>query len=104
MMKTYNFFYLEETPLNPGKYTIRLDFSLLPIWTTSSYNVLMARVMGLPWSEFLRYCRDVVGADVWGKGQLYPVPYFANTPETRKLVITLNERLSEIVRRMDECT
>lgn len=99
-MRTYNFFYLEESPLNPGKYTVRLDFSLLPIWSTSSYNVLMARVMGLDWAEFLRYCRDVAGADVWGKGHLYPVPYFSNTPEARQLVMTLNTRLSEIVGRM----
>ena len=102
-MKVYNYFYLEESPLSPGKYTIRLDFSLLPIYTTSSYNVLMARVMGLSWAEFLRYCRDEVGADVWGRGCLYPVPYFANTPEVRKLVITLNTRLSEIIGRMDKC-
>lgn len=103
-MKIYDYFYLEESPLNPGKYTIRLDFSLLPIWTSSSYNVLMARVMGLSWTEFLRYCRDEIGADVWGKGNLYPVPYFNNTPEVRILVITLNTRLSEIIERMSECT
>ena len=97
-MTSIKFYYLDESPVNPGKYVIRLDLDKLPpeLMTSGSYNVLMARLLGLEWAQFLRFCRDMVGAEIYGKNHLYPVPYFNNDLKARKLVIALNSRLNAI--------
>lgn len=89
------FFYLEESPVYKNKYCIRLNHSLFlfPNGTSGSYGVIMARVMGLSFPDFLRYCRDRLGAELIGKGSIYVMPYFDNTPEVKQLVKLMNARL-----------
>ena len=93
------FYTLDTSPLYKNKYVIRfdLDMKYFPNGTTGSYNVFMARLMGLSYAEFLRYCRDKLGAELIGKGNRYVIPYFNNTEEVQLLVKLLNARMNYIV-------
>ena len=70
--------YYEETPYNKGKYIISLHHEQFPFAdeTSGSYNVFLARLAGLSYTDFLRMCRDEFGAEIIGKDKLYPVAYF----------------------------
>lgn len=92
------YFKLEESPYRPGKYTISIDFDKLPPMNTSgSYNILFARLMGLSYAQYLRFCRDIVGAELTGKGHVYPVAYFSKTMNTVAFVRLLNSRMNLIM-------
>lgn len=93
------FFFLDDSPLYKNKYVIRfnIDMKYFPHGTTGSYNVFMARLLNLSYAEFLRYCRDVLGAEIIGKGNRYVVAYFDDTPEVQLLVKLLNVRMNYIV-------
>ena len=97
---TKRYFTLEESPYQPGKYTIRLDFTTIPsnISTTGSFNLLPARLLRLSYADYLRYCRDVYGAEVIGKNNYYPVAYFKNDTKTKQLVTMLNERMAFVAK------
>ena len=57
------YFTLEESPYKPGKYTLRINFDKLPeMRTTGSFNLLPARLLNLSYAQYLRFCRDIVGA------------------------------------------
>lgn len=89
MIKT-QYFTLEESSI-PNKYLIKFnahDFD--SVTTKGSYNVLMARFLGLSYAQFLRLCRDVCGAEIYGKNTKYPLPYFTRNVETTKLLRMLN--------------
>lgn len=87
MRKTY--FYLEE--VQDGKYMIRLNHDkFFCFYTEGSYNVLPARIMNMSYATYLRYCRDVLGAEVYGKEHRYPIAYFRNDPLTRQFIKLLN--------------
>lgn len=93
-----NYFKVEESPYNPGKYIIRLIHENLPLGIVrGSCNVLAARVCGLDWIDYLRMCRDVYGAEIIGKNELYPVAYFSNPKKANELVLQLNQRVSTIL-------
>lgn len=95
MSKRY--FYIEESPYHPGKYIIKIDFTALPsMRTTGSYNLLPARLLGLSYAEYLRYCRDIYKAEIIGKNNMYPVAYFKDNVATGDLVRTLNSRMAAI--------
>lgn len=70
--------YYEESPYNKGKYIISLHHEQFPFadGTSGSYNVFLARLAGLSYTDFLRMCRDEFGAEIIGKDKLYPVAYF----------------------------
>lgn len=91
-MKEY--FILEETPYNINNYVLKPNYELFQIKYIGkgSYNVLPARVCELSYPQFLRMCRDCYGANIVGKGQLYPTPYFSkkNLSLTNKLITYLN--------------
>ena len=79
------------------KYIIVPVMDNLPLEHTSgSFNLLLARLMGLDYANYLRMCRDMCGATIIGKGQKYPVAYFGGSPQamivTRQLVKLLNGR------------
>lgn len=57
-----------------------------------SFNIFPARLLGLSFSEYLRFCRDILGAKVIGKNRIYPVPYFRSTPEVQQFLKLLNKR------------
>ena len=43
---------------------------------SGSYNILMARLMGLRFADYLRFVRDSMGAEIRGKGSIYCYPVF----------------------------
>ena len=86
-------FYLEESVYNPGWYLIRVDVTQLPFTTiVGSLNVLPARLMMLSYANYLRFCRDVLNADIRGKNLFYPVAYFKRSNELMIFIKLLNAR------------
>lgn len=86
-------FYLDESPHNPGKYMIRVNVDLIPFTTTiGSLNILPARLMNLSYAQYLRFCRDIVGGEIHGKGNFYPVAYFQRNALSDQFVKLLNAR------------
>lgn len=93
------YFYLDESPIYKNKLVIRMEHegNLFPNGTSGSYNVFPARLMSLSYADYLRYCRDRLGAELIGKNTRYVVPYFDLTNEARMLVRLLNTRMNYIV-------
>ena len=105
-MRVRQYYHLEESVSNPGKYLIHLNFdepTLPRMFTAGSYNLLMARLFNMPYSEFLRFCRDCYGADIQGRKCMYPLPVFENNAKTMELVKMLNERLTIVVEERKKC-
>ena len=100
---TRKFFYLEEAPYYANKYMIQMNHELFGFQngTRGSYRVLPARLVNLSYAQFLRYCRDVLGAELVGKNQKYVLPYFEKTNEVRMFIKLLNARM-EYVKREQE--
>jgi hypothetical protein len=48
--------------------------------------------MGLTYAEYLRMCRDIYGAEIVGKGSMYPYPIFKPSSLVEELIKKLNER------------
>ena len=98
-MITPQYFYLEESPYYPHRYTLRLNYELCDITkgTRGSTSVLPARLLHLTYAHFLRYCRDVLNAELIGKNGLYVVPYFKGDIKSRSFVRLLNARLHYIM-------
>lgn len=97
-MKKVKCFQREESASYPGKYLIKPiheNFCLGP--TEGSYNVICARVMGLTYAQYLRMCRDCFGAEIVGKGHLYPLAYFKMSNQLLDLVDNLNARANLIL-------
>ena len=91
MSKKY--FSLESNPYQTGYYTIRPNHEELKLENTKgSYNIFCARLLGLSYAEYLRFCRDVVGANLVGKGSIYVVPYFKKNAITNQFLRLLNAR------------
>ena len=68
-------FYLDESPHNPGYFLIRTNVGTIPFTTmVGSLNVLPARLLNLGYADYLRFCRDILGAELKGKNHLYPEP------------------------------
>ena len=63
--------------------------------------VLLARISGLSYPNFLRMCRDVGGAELIGKNGLYPVPYFKFSEGLLAITKWLNKRAEFLVYRHD---
>lgn len=60
-----------------------------------SYNVMGARILGLPYPEYLRFCRDKYRATLRGKvGYSYPV--FKQKKDAENLSKLLNSQYNEI--------
>lgn len=94
------FFYIDESPVYKEKFLIRLnhDFfkKFFPNGTSGSYNILTARVAGLSYARYLRYCRDVLGAEIIGKGHKYPIVFFDRSNDLTSFVKMLNKNMEYI--------
>lgn len=93
------FFYLDESPVFKGKYLIRLNHEkfLFPTGTSGSYNVFVCRVLNLSYVKYLRFARDILGAELVGKNNKYVIPYFENDKNTREFVKLLNKRMEYVM-------
>ena len=88
----------EESVSYPGKYIIRVDLDKFHLnYTEGSYNVICARLMGLTYAQYLRMCRDCFGAEIIGKGSMYPVAYFKFSKKLIDLVESLNARANLVL-------
>ena len=97
-MKKEKIFYREESASHPGKYLIRVDHEKFHLeHTDGSFNVIGARLMGLTYPNYLRMCRDCFGAEIIGKGSIYPVAYFNLSQGLMDLIENLNARANLIL-------
>ncbi len=91
-------FTYEESPYHPGFYKICIkhdNFYLAK--TDGSYNVIMARLMNLKYADYLRFCRDILGATLIGKGTKYVVPYFKKGENLFAFIKLLNARANFVI-------
>lgn len=95
----YKYFYSDISPIH-NKWMVRLhhDNVLFPRGTMGSYNVLCARVINLPYYDYLRLCRDQYNATLVGKNSGYVVPYYDIKEDCDKMVKELNRRMEYIMR------
>jgi len=97
-MKKIKVFFREESVSYPGKYIIRVDLDKFHLdYTEGSYNVICARLMGLTYAQYLRMCRDCFGAEIIGKGSMYPVAYFKLSEKLKDLIDGLNARANLVL-------
>lgn len=97
-MTRETYFKLEPSPYYEGKYIIAIDFTKLPpMKTTGSYNLLFSSLLCLEYAEYLRFCRDIVGAEIIGKGDKYPVAYFKKDLKSTAFVRNLNVRMNLVM-------
>ena len=96
-MKEY--FFLDESPYYKGKYVIRINLEEMPFpnGTRGSYTLLIARLLNISYTDYLRYARDRLGADLVGKNARYVVAYFDNNKEARALIRLLNSRMNYVM-------
>ena len=91
-------FYIDESASNPGMYMIRVNVDLIPFTTTiGSLNLLPARLLNLHYADYLRFCRDVLGAEIRGKNCYYPVAYFKKNLILEQFIKLLNARTEFIL-------
>ena len=90
------YFYLEQSFSEPNKYLINFNHNLLKLKNTKgSFNIILARLMNLSYAQFLRMCRDVYGAELIGKNNIYVLPYFdKNSNGAANLIKELNKRIN----------
>ena len=97
-MKTVKVFFRDESATQPGKYMIRADFEKFHLYSSEgSFNIIGARLMGLTYAQYLRMCRDVYGAEIIGKGSLYPYPVFKLSQGLIDLIEELNARATLVL-------
>ena len=98
-MSAAKIFYMDESACQPGKFLVRVNLDAFNLkYTEGSFNVICARVFGITYAEYLRMCRDCFGAEIIGKGAVYPIAYFKSSKEAKKLIDDLNARANEILR------
>ena len=59
-----------------------------------NFNVIVARILGLSYPNYLRYCRDTFNATLRGK-KGYPIPYWKNREDGIKLIKILNQEIKK---------
>ena len=97
-MKKVKCFVREESTCHPGKYIIRPVYENFHLNSTEgSFNIICARLLGISYANFLRLCRDEFGAEIIGKGSMYPVAYFNRSKELDALIDNLNARANLII-------
>ena len=97
-MKKVKCFEREESASYPGKYIIRPIHDNFHLdYTEGSFNLICARLFGLSYPQFLRMCRDCFGAEIIGKGSMYPVAYFKFSKQLNDLIDGLNARANIVL-------
>lgn len=97
-MKKIKIFSREESVSYPDKYIIRVDLDKFHLnYTEGSYNIICARLMGLTYAQYLRMCRDCFGAEIIGRGSMYPVAYFKFSEKLTDLIESLNARANLVL-------
>lgn len=93
---TKQYFYVEELP-SGTQWIVKVNTELIKVsGMTGSLHVLGARVCGIPYAEYLRYCRSKYRAELRGKIG-YPYPIFYDKKNAEKLAKELSERFSSVI-------
>ena len=97
-MNKVEYFTLAESIQVPNRYFIVCNFENFPEMTTEgSYALLPARVMNLSYAQYLRFCRDIIGGELFGKNTHYPTVLFKKTANVVGFVRLLNTRMNLIM-------
>lgn len=99
MINKKEFFGIEESMMYPGKYVLSInDYEGFMLkGTVGSYNVIFSRILNMSYPTFLRFCRDMCGAELIGKNSLYVVPVFERGGRLKQLVNLLNNQANLII-------
>ena len=91
-------FMREESMSHPGKYMISPIHDNFHLDSTEgSFNLICARLLNISYANYLRLCRDEFGAEIIGKGSMYPVAYFKRSKEFDALIDLLNARATMVL-------
>ena len=97
-MKKIKCFTREEAISHPGKYIIRPVHDNFHLdYTEGSFNVICARLMGLSYADYLRMCRECFGAEIIGKGSMFPIAIFKFSKDLNDLIDNLNARANMVL-------
>lgn len=97
-MTRKDYFALVKSEDCQDKYIIIPIFENLPKMSTlGNFALLPARVMNLSYAQYLRFCRDIVGAEIRGKREVYPTAYFDRNINATAFVRLLNSRMNLIM-------
>jgi hypothetical protein len=100
MYKKIECFRLEESPYHPGKWKIvpvHENFHIDGLPNGGSCNIICARLMNLTYAQYLRFCRDVLGAEIIGKNTTYPIAYFQRGGVLQQFLRLLNNRANLVL-------
>ena len=97
-MRKITVFIKQESASYPDKYLIVPVHDKFHLKSTSgSFNVIMARLVGLSYAQYLRMCRDCFEAEIIGKNTLYPLAYFKDGEKLEMLLKNLNARANMVL-------
>lgn len=65
--------------------------------TSGSFIVIAARLLNLPYYQYLRFLRDELGGEIVGKNCMYPTVYLKRTKEVDEFVKLLNARANQVL-------
>ena len=97
-------FSLVESPCHEGKYYIAFDSEKcdkVKIGVKGgSYAVFASRLFGFGYKDYLKMCRDVYGAELFGKGTRYVIALWSKKDWNKgiELVKELNKRLNYVLK------
>lgn len=102
MIEKKKIFYFRERDGEPNRFTLAIDYDLREEFfigglKEGSYGILFARVLNMDFPTWLRFCRDVGGAELIGKDALYVYPVFKKTSEAIQILDMLNTQMNLIV-------
>ena len=84
-------FFLLEKPGTQNFYILQNSLPEKGIKTDRSYNEVVARLMGFSFTDFINFCKESLGAEVfYGKNTLYPSIYFKSNTQTKKFIEVIN--------------
>jgi len=88
------FFYIDESTIHKGLYCLRLngENENWKVTGRANFNILPARMLGFAYPDYLNYCENELGADIFGREYEVPYPMFRDNLATRDFVTFLNER------------
>lgn len=98
------YFYLHNHPAYQDKYSIYFNFpqKYFPNGTDGSYDVFIAKLLGLSYPDYLRYARDRLGAELIGKNKRYITVLFdGDNPTVQIFIKLLNKRMDYIINEHD---
>ena len=86
-------FFIEPHPSRKNYYIINNNFNTIPMpMIHTSFQYLMARLVGMNYEDYLIFCKEQLGAlVVRSKGARYASVYFPNTSNVKRFVEILND-------------